>query len=188
VDTAANHDHRRIAAQEMVMETYIGTKLIKAAPMTRAAYNDYRGWTLPENENGEDAGYLVEYIDGGKPNDDRHEGYISWSPVDVFDNAYRLTNQLTFGQALEALKAGQRIARAGWNGKDMWVALSGPLEGRNIAFENFWSKPCSEFARYNGGSATVLPCINMKTADGKILMGWLASQTDMLADDWVIIP
>ncbi len=70
----------------------------------------------------------------------------------------------------------------------MWLALSGPLEGREIAFENFWSKPCSEFARRNGGSATVLPCINMKTASGEILMGWLASQTDgQLADDWMVV-
>lgn len=170
------------------MDTYIGTKLVKATPMTRLAYNDYRGWTLPTDEDGNDPGFLVEYVDGGRANHPDHEGYISWSPADVFEKSYRLHEQLTFGEALEALKAGMRIARAGWNGKDMWIALSGPLDGRTIAFENFWSKPCSEFARYNGGSATVLPCINMKTADGKILMGWLASQTDMLADDWIIIP
>ncbi len=95
---------------------------------------------------------------------------------------------LSFSIALEALKAGHRVARSGWNGKDMWLSLSGPLQGREIAFENFWSKPCSKFAQDNGGSATVLPCINMKTADGKILMGWLASQTDLLSDDWVILP
>ena len=70
----------------------------------------------------------------------------------------------------------------------MWLALSGPLAGREIAAESFWSKPCSEFARHNGGSATVLPCINMKTATGEILMGWLASQSDMLADDWMVVP
>lgn len=94
---------------------------------------------------------------------------------------------LTFGDALKALKEGKRVARAGWNGKGMWLALSGPLDGREIAFENFWSEPCSEYARANGGSATVLPCINMKTATGEILMGWLASQTDMLAEDWQIV-
>lgn len=38
---------------------YIGTKTVHASPMTRAAYNDYRGWKLPENENGDDAGFLV---------------------------------------------------------------------------------------------------------------------------------
>lgn len=169
------------------MQTFIGTKMIKARPMSRAAYNYYRGWELPADENGDDEGYLVEYLDGGQKNHPSHDGYVSWSPVAVFDNAYRLANRLTFGQALEALKVGHRVARSGWNGKGMWIALSGPLEGRNIAFENFWSKPCSEYAREHGGSATVLPCINMLTATGEILMGWLASQTDMLAEDWTVL-
>jgi hypothetical protein len=48
--------------------------------MTRGAYNAYRGWTVPEDENPDDAGYLVEYPDGGTPNHDMHTGYISWSP------------------------------------------------------------------------------------------------------------
>lgn len=50
------------------MKNYIGTKIINASPMTRLAYNQLRGWMLPANENGDDAGYLVEYVDGGKPN------------------------------------------------------------------------------------------------------------------------
>lgn len=83
-----------------------------------------------------------------------------------------------------------RFARLNFPSREprMWLALSGPLAGREIAAESFWSKPCSEFARHNGGSATVLPCINMKTATGEILMGWLASQSDMLADDWMVVP
>ena len=59
------------------MNTYIGTKIIRARPMTRAEYNTYRGWELPANENGADEGMLVEYFDGGQANDSRHEGYIS---------------------------------------------------------------------------------------------------------------
>lgn len=68
---------------------YIGTKIIAAEPMTRAAYNLFRGWTLPADENGADAGYLVEYLDGGKPNVPGRAGYVSWSPKEQFDNAYR---------------------------------------------------------------------------------------------------
>lgn len=67
---------------------FFGTKIISAAPMTRAEYNDYRGWAQPDNENGADEGYLVEYLDGGKGNDSRHKGYISWSPQGVFEAAY----------------------------------------------------------------------------------------------------
>lgn len=72
------------------MTLHIGTKLIHAHPMNRAAYNTLRGWELPADENGDDAGYLVEYIDGGKANHPDYEGYISWSPADVFERAYRL--------------------------------------------------------------------------------------------------
>ena len=71
------------------MNKYIGTKEVLAKPMTRREYNDYRGRELPSDENPNDEGYLVEYLNGGKPNDARHEGYISWSPVDVFNNAYK---------------------------------------------------------------------------------------------------
>lgn len=70
------------------MKTYIGTKIIQATPMTRLDYNIYRGWGLPADENGADEGYLVEYTDGGKGNDSRHAGYISWSPKAQFDAAY----------------------------------------------------------------------------------------------------
>lgn len=70
------------------MKTYIGTKIVHATPMTRLAYNEYRCWDLPANENGADEGYLVEYTDGGAGNDSRHMGYISWSPKAQFDGAY----------------------------------------------------------------------------------------------------
>ena len=60
------------------MKKYIGTKLIEAKPMTRGEYNEYRGWTIPPDENPDDPGYLVKYSDS----------YESWSPKDVFDSAY----------------------------------------------------------------------------------------------------
>lgn len=70
--------------------TYIGTKVIHAVAMTRAAYNLYRGWDLPKDENGDDNGYLVEYADGGAPNVPGHTGYVSWSPREVFEKAYSI--------------------------------------------------------------------------------------------------
>jgi hypothetical protein len=74
------------------MQKYIGVKFVHAKPMTRGDYNSFRGWTLPADEDGADAGYLVEYIDGGKPNTQEYSGYVSWSPQDVFDRAYREYN------------------------------------------------------------------------------------------------
>jgi hypothetical protein len=92
---------------------------------------------------------------------------------------------MDFSQALIELKAGKRIAREGWNGKGMWLALS--PGSKDLPSEKFWAPPNRAYAETNGGKADVLPCITMKTADGKILMGWLASQTDMLCDDWQVI-
>lgn len=57
--------------------------------MNRQEYNDFRGWKLPDDENGEDEGYLVEYVDGGKANTPQYNGYVSWSPEDVFKRAYK---------------------------------------------------------------------------------------------------
>lgn len=67
---------------------YVAMKRVKGRPMTRQEYNDYRGWTLPADENGDDIGYLVEDEAGAKPNHPDHTGYISWSPAAQFDSAY----------------------------------------------------------------------------------------------------
>lgn len=69
-------------------KAYIGTKVIYALPMNRQAYNDLRGWTVPEDEDPTDEGYLVQYADGGKSNLEGFTGYVSWSPKDVFEKAY----------------------------------------------------------------------------------------------------
>lgn len=87
------------------MKPYIGTKTLLAQPMTRAAYNDYRGWELPANENGDDEGYLVEYTDSPGGNDSRHAGYISWSPKAVFERAYQLFDSIPNKLTLDDIKA-----------------------------------------------------------------------------------
>lgn len=103
-------------------------------------------------------------------------------------------HMMDFGDAIRALKSGKKVARAGWNGKGMWLSLSAPAStgpfvmARSISSASFWSENNRAFAEENGGFATVLPCITMKTATGEILMGWLASQSDMLAVDWVVVP
>lgn len=110
---------------------------------------------------------------------------------DIFEATYAPAaiggSGLSFGEALDALKLGARVCRAGWNGKGMWLAMSGVLGGRRVDADKFWSPHNEAFARENGGSATVLPCITMKTATGEIVMGWLASQPDMLTDDWMVV-
>lgn len=158
------------------MKRYIGTKLINAKPMTRQAYNDFRGWTLPADENGADEGYLVEYVDGGKGNTDHYAGYVSWSPADVFDRAYRPCEGMTFGQAIEAMKDGQKVARAGWNGKGQWLTYVGT---------GFYDVGMSIVNPHHDMDKILRlrPWIGIKTVDDQF-MPWLASQSDMLSDDW----
>lgn len=162
------------------MPQFYGTKLTAAQPMTRADYNKYRGWELPKDENGADEGYLVEYLDGGKPNVPGHEGYVSWSPKEQFDAAYQPTDKLSFGHALVALKDGKMVTRAGWNGKGMFLyhvpANAYPAQ-TGIAKAYFGESAKVPYRAY----------IAMKTVDEDVQV-WTASQTDMLADDWQVLP
>ncbi len=92
----------------------------------------------------------------------------------------------SFGWAIEALKRGQRVARRGWNGRGMWLALwRGGTYAEDAEFlEN--CEPAREYATScASNSVDVGPSIVMKTADGSLVVGWLASQTDMLAEDWI---
>ena len=146
------------------MEKYIGTKTIEAEPITRGDYNKYRGWTIPADENPDDEGYLVKYSDG----------YISWSPKKQFEEAYKMSGEMNFGHALELLKRGEKVARKGWNGKGMFLFLA---TGKQFESDNLGDQL----------PEIVNDVICMKTAQNTICIGWLASQTDMLADDWKIV-
>lgn len=175
----------------MLKTLHFGTKQILALAMTRQAWVDYRGWDLPVDENGDDAGYLVEYVDGGASNHPDHAGYISWSPADVFDRSYQPASAMSFGHAIAAMKLGHKVARRGWNGKGMWVALT-----PGSSFNSDFAKP-GHAAKHRADeidagvlpdmTINLLPHIDMRTADGSMNVGWLPSQTDMLADDWQII-
>lgn len=161
------------------MKQYIGTKIVKMKPMNRAEYNAYRKWELPSDENGGDDGYLVEYLDGGKPNVDGHSGYVSWSPKEQADAAYRETLGMPFGLAIEAMKKGLKVARSGWNGKSMFLFL---VPGSTFKV----NRPPLLGIYPEGTEINYCPHVDMKTADGKVVP-WLASQTDVLADDWSIV-
>ena len=161
------------------MQTYYGTKEIKATPMTRVEYNELRGWEVPVDENPHDEGYLVEYVDGGKSNVDGYDGYVSWSPKEVFEKAYQPVTKMSFSHAIKALKDGKRVARAGWNGKGMFIFL---VPGSTFKVNRpplLGIYPEGTEINYHGH-------VDMKTADGQIVP-WLASQTDLLAEDWVIV-
>jgi hypothetical protein len=95
---------------------------------------------------------------------------------------------MTFGDAIEALKAGKKVARQGWDGKGMFLWLK---PGTEIKSEWCKDPELKKLADDNGGIIAGLPTICMYTHDSTgrkaILTGWLASQSDMLLEDWFIV-
>lgn len=95
---------------------------------------------------------------------------------------------MNFGQALEELKVNRKVARNGWNGKGMFIYL---VEGRNVNIEslkNEAAKHLNANSDINRGKRIKISShIDMKAADDSIVVGWLASQTDMIADDWYVV-
>ena len=133
------------------MNKYIGVKIIKAEKL---------------NKDGED-GYKVVY-----PQPDGSE-YTSWSPKEVFEEAYRPTNGLTFGLAIEALKKGCRVARKGWNGKGIFIELQEPTELSKMTHPYIYIDTTGLQSNNPDAPRSLVP--------------WLASQTDILSEDWQII-
>lgn len=84
---------------------------------------------------------------------------------------------MNFSEALEKLKLGRRVAREGWNGKNMFVFL---VNGSRFKV----NRPPLLGIYPEGTEITYQPHIDMRTAEGSIVP-WLASQSDILARDWV---
>lgn len=166
------------------MNYYIGTKEVNGKPMTRGDYNTLRGWTTPENEDPNDEGYLVEYLDSPNSNHPDFDNYISWSPKDVFERSYRQPKRMTFGMALECLKIGRHVQREGWNGKGMFVFMQKGYPDGIPANKN----TSEALGIEEGTEIKVTPYLMMRAADGTLVTGWLASQTDMLSEDWEVLP
>lgn len=147
------------------MQTFIGTKIIKAKPMTRENTEALLCRDVGGSKNGD--GYLVEYEDG----------YQSWSPKAAFEAAYRLTGAMPFGLAVEVMKKGLKVARTGWNGKGMFL----------------YHVPANSYPAQTDAARSVFgdmvpygAYVAMKTAQHNVVP-WLASQTDVLANDWHIV-
>ena len=157
----------------MMTKQYIGTKIVNAWPAWRCTFLGSKVMYVCMDEvvpSGckVEAGFRVEYEDG----------YLSWSPKEVFEAAYRETTGMSFGLAIEAAKKGKKIARAGWNGKGMFlyhVPAAAYPPSTDVAKEAF-----------RGEDVPYGAYIAIKTAQGNVVP-WLASQSDMLADDWCIV-
>lgn len=140
-------------------------------------------WYLKHSDNGNTnlvGGYFVQYADG----------YQSWSPAAAFESGYKEITQeghqalnesdgFSFGRALELLRDGRKVARQGWNGKDMFLFL---VPGSTFQV----NRPPLLGIYPEGTEINYHAHIDMKTADGQVVP-WLCSQTDALAEDWVTV-
>jgi hypothetical protein len=91
------------------------------------------------------------------------------------------------GYAVEALKQGKRVRRAGWNGKEMFLFLLPACDSIPTKVIHDPALRAVIESEVGGETFDALGSIRMFTADKKILTGWLASQTDLLAEDWEVI-
>lgn len=111
-------------------------------------------------------GYSVTMPDGNK----------TWVERKVFEEIFQVAvPAMDFGQAIAAVREGKRIARRGWNGKNQYVELA-----TNISYKN-WSGTIVNVDHSAIGSAALA-----FVGTSGVQLGWLASQADMLADDWYI--
>ncbi len=162
----------------MKQQLHFGIKAILSSPMARLEYNNYRGWKLPSDENGSDEGFLVEYLEGGASNHENHKGYISWSPSEVFNNAYKPSGSMSFGMATEAARMGCKVARSGWNGTKMfaYIVPTGVYPAQTDMIKDHFPNDMVPYREYWA----------LKTAQDDIAT-WAPSGSDSLADDWCVV-
>ena len=147
----------------MELTRYLGVKEVFATPMTAEAAGQILNRPIDTtNADAEGNGYLVLYKDG----------YRSWSPKAQFEEAYRQTTGMTFGMAIEAMRKGHKVARKGWNGRGIFIELQVPDEHSKMTHPYIYIDTT--------GLQTDNP------AAPKDRVPWLASQTDMLSDDWAV--
>lgn len=165
------------------MKTYICTKVIHAVPVKMV-----NGWPWPDGLPLPAAKDVTDPMDGWISRQPKiEEGYLFTTDMDDqnpqfvktsdFEAMCRPVDSMAFGDALEAMKHGERVARAGWNGKGMYIF---------IAFEPDFTTD-ADISALDNREVAVGDVICMKTAQDTFQLGWLASQADMLAEDWYIV-
>ena len=149
-------EKRKIDADEG-LSTYIGTKIVQGEPQT-CQKDDH-------NSKVGDPGYKVVYKDG----------YISWSPKDVFEDAYRKTDGMIFGLAVEAMKKGIKVCFDGWpEHKFMFLSQVGLGKGYGLPDDYMPNRI------YCAATSSLLK-------DQKIVSyQWIPEQTEILQDKWQI--
>ena len=153
---------------------YIQCNIVEAEPMTRGEYDKAHGRPIPQSEDPAEAGYRVAYP----------YGYEVWVQKTQFEVSSRLIDGMTFGMAIEACRyRGAKIQRANWNGEGQFVRFEEVLASEDGKLHTDPQGAPGMVA----SSCFVFHFVNRKTGETGIQVGWLASQADMAADDWVIV-
>lgn len=165
------------------IKRYIGIKEVNAKPMNLHDYNKFRGFSVTADDETKE-GYIVEYLNGGDANTAEYAGYVSWSPKHVFDEAYKEVEGMTFdiGIANRLLDLGHKIARLGWNGKNMYVVKKDGYQDGVPANKSHADKHGCEI----GDTVIYDPYLEMRTATGSFVP-WVISNTDFFATDYIIV-
>lgn len=160
------------------MKQYTGTKTVKAMPMTLTEAQKVLGRRLKPATVGED-GYLVEYKDG----------YKSWSPKSVFEEAYHEVKGMNFGEVIEALKTGLAVRRKGWNGKGLFIVKQVPSYITGDIIPNMQSLPQSAKDIIMARKEPHIDYTNQMliiNPDGRA-DSWVPSSSDVFAEDWELL-
>ena len=162
------------------MKTYIYQKTIQAVPAKMV--NGYiwpDGLPLPEvkETGGQEFGCNNVIKDGYMYITGSNDRFPIFMEAAEFDKYCRPAISMNFGDALEALKDGKRVARGGWNGKNMYIFLAYEADFVTDA----------DISAFDQMEVEVGDMLVMKTAQDTFQPGWLASQADMLAEDWYIV-
>lgn len=188
---------------------YVRMHQVDAEPMTRGDYDKLRGWGIPENENPAEEGYIVHYPDGyvswcpkakfeaaGRPCD----GMTFGMAIEAMKRGKRVARRGWNENLLPPIvQPAPKHDKEAYNKYGQFSRLNFPetvfsprmylwlLPAANVKAEWCKEEHLKALAEQNGGEFECLASIRMKTADDKVLTGWLASQTDMLAEDWEIV-
>jgi len=157
----------------------IGVKLVDLKEMSWAEFQTLAAETQRPKRPDDAPGYHIRYEDG----------YCSWSPQAVADAAYRSCDAMTFGLALEAIKQGHKVARRGWNGANMFIVFMSGMQLPPYNTQGTERKVNDRTAKWIGKDQALncQPYIAMYNAQKQWIPGWVASQSDMLSDDWYLV-
>ena len=158
------------------MKQYIGLKVINAIPMTKKVACKEG---LVKEDGCEEKSLKNSEVQGHKIIDEN--GCESWIPKDAFNDTYKRLNNMVFGLAIEALKKGHKVARKCWNsGAKKEFLFLVPGSEFNV------NRPPLLGIYPEGTEVSYHAHIDMRTAEDKIVP-WVATQADMLAEDYIII-